>query len=805
MNPRIAIPAIVAMIASVPLSAQSDFEYSLNSYKGNKIVLLGQWSGADLSKWKEVLDSDAIYGHGFQLLTRDRLIKNNSDTFVSQFAIKDGNIEAFERWIRQKYGLASSARWAAIGMDNKLIVTGAQAPSTKEFDEMLMQRGIKTPQRILRDFLRENPGHIDAMTDLLTEVRRRALHVMPLNPTEDLDDEKDLRTWAVMSTETDKVFSGDWLGIDISFFRPDKVQPERYSKLMRDVFKKHISKVEQAIALNPMNGTLWNIWAWMAQCNPDYKRTPFINSIEPTIYPYLNSYRTIPPESVCAWLVEEAKAKADWGTIARLGKVAMRYRGEVLGGSERVEWTPGNSISFAGSGETIKDYPARAYAAYLEALLRLGNIDQANSVYDEMMRKEGRAGNAPIAASAARAAGLESLAKNWEMGEQTNKVPYAKVAYTFANGFPSWHYYTQSGKSYSDGFTTMVNRLDPPLRNYFISKDDLDTIGWKADDGDRWALIAGDLSVLEQGYGMPEPEILQAMLKRHNVKDEAGYRRDYMAEHGARSGLKIDLAFNIISSWDTQIRQQNKGSNTDQGQDDWAEVCTLMNEVLSSNPEILVNLPGVYRRFNSILSHQGMKSLSTKLLANIETLLEKKPSSNELWGQWLFWRRAEGSGRPIEPMVESIKASPIAKLGTVPPVIAIDEYYDECRENGKWAKVISLLKMVWDRDFTRITEIQEANPSFKASAPAANKNIFSGMTDYEADMVQRLSPWLGDNVAIPLIEAYLNDGKPNDAKDIFDAWLGVGGTFKDISKIIELARKLGQERLALEWETKAKK
>ena len=192
MHPRTAIPAIAAIIACAPLSAQSVFEYSLNSYKGNKIVLLGDWKAPDLSKWKETLDSEAIYGHGFQLLTRDRLMGNPGNLFV----LREGNIPAFEQWIKQKYGLANSAKWAALGMDNKLIVAGAQAPSAKEFDEML-GKGIKTPQRMLRDFLRENPGHVDAMTDLLTEVRRRALHVMPPYPAEDLGTEKDLLTWTI--------------------------------------------------------------------------------------------------------------------------------------------------------------------------------------------------------------------------------------------------------------------------------------------------------------------------------------------------------------------------------------------------------------------------------------------------------------------------------------------------------------------------------------------------------------------------------------------------------------------------------
>jgi len=78
MSPKIAIPAIAAIIACAPLPAQSDFEYNLSSRKGNKIVLLGDWKAPDLSKWKETLDSEGIFGHGFQLLTRDKLIDNSS-------------------------------------------------------------------------------------------------------------------------------------------------------------------------------------------------------------------------------------------------------------------------------------------------------------------------------------------------------------------------------------------------------------------------------------------------------------------------------------------------------------------------------------------------------------------------------------------------------------------------------------------------------------------------------------------------------------------------------------------------------
>ncbi|MDR0499221.1 MAG: hypothetical protein LBH03_05770 [Holophagales bacterium] len=74
-------------------------------------------------------------------------------------------------------------------MRNKLIVAGQQLLTPKELEQMLDQRGIKSPLRQVRDFLRENPDHIDTKSDLLNEVRRRALHVMQPNPTEDLNTE----------------------------------------------------------------------------------------------------------------------------------------------------------------------------------------------------------------------------------------------------------------------------------------------------------------------------------------------------------------------------------------------------------------------------------------------------------------------------------------------------------------------------------------------------------------------------------------------------------------------------------------
>jgi hypothetical protein len=97
-------------------------------------------------------------------------------------------------------------------------------------------------------------------------------------------------------------------------------------------------------------------------------------------------------------------------------------------------------------------------------------------------------------------------------------------------------------------------------------------------------------------------------------------------------------------------------------------------------------------------------------------------------------------------------------------------------------KVIGLLKDAWDREFFDALKAQNENQDQKLS-----------------------NPQLGDRLGIPLIEAYLNDQKPAQADEIFRAWLEVGGSFTNFSRVAELAKGKGFDRLAGEWERSIKK
>ena len=823
MSTNIFVPAIVSMALVLPLSAQSDFEYNLARRKGNKIVLLGQASANDLGKWRQVIDSDEIFGHGFTLLNRQALVSN------TLFGISDRNIDDFERWFRQHYGLSNSARWGALDMKNNLIVSGIQTPETKEFDQMLERQGIKTPARQLRDFLRENPDHIDAMTDLLNEVRRRALHVMPSSSSEDLDTETDLRTWAVLANETDKAFSGSWVGIDINFFRLDQEQPERHSKLMRDVFRKHISKVEMTVREQPLNGTLWNIWAWMARSSPEYNWKLFVSTIEPVRFPYSNISHYLPPPEVCAWLVEESKNKSDWETVIKYAVIARQFSGHSAGRT-RVEWVPGGAYSaFASDTNHIKDYPAKsAYAPHLEALLKLGRVDEANDVYDEMIRIEGKedhyakmvvidgkserykANNALIAADAARSAGMEDVAIVWEQGELISKHPWQYFTPMYVSGFPLFFINADGQSDYYKKFYNLVSGLSAVFRIYAGSsqKEDFESLGWKKEDGDRWAIIGSDLRVIEQGEGMPDATALESILYRNNLRDEIGSRRAYMSEYGAQPGLELDLALIMIGQTDRNLDAAEKNQtgspmSAEGGDDPFAEAARTMSRLVNDRHDLMMNLTSFYySSSNQITKSQSMYAIAGRLLPHLETLLARKPSSGVLWNQWLFWRGIQGANRSIDLLIEEIKSSPVSQPGTVPPASVFNTYYDECRREGKWDKVIKLLRTVWDREFTRVVDLQKENPNFKVSETPADRYTFSSIEDLTAHFIQSNSAALGDRVGIPLIEANLNDNKPGDASEIFDAWFNCGGKFTNFAKTIELAKEKGQERLAREWERK---
>jgi len=273
--------------------------------------------------------------------------------------------------------------------------------------------------------------------------------------------------------------------------------------------------------------------------------------------------------------------------------------------------------------------------------------------------------------------------------------------------------------------------------------------------------------------------------------------RTYIAQHPDQPGMALRFSSLVIGE---NILIKNRKwdiSKASSWNPDWAddyekasgEAIRYLRQVMYDHPDILVNITSGFPANPSYMAKaadwlatidsSSFKALSSPMLAAIESLLERKPSSEPLWNQWFFWRIAEGRDRSLESLVANLKHSPLSANGIGLPVFALDIYWEECKKNGSWAKVAELLKGPWERELSRAMD---------------GKKV--GYRDF-------ISP--GDDIGIPLIEAYLNDDRPGNANDVFNAWLATGNTFKDISAIVSLATAKGQERLAKEWEAKVKK
>jgi hypothetical protein len=391
-----------------------------------------------------------------------------------------------------------------------------------------------------------------------------------------------------------------------------------------------------------------------------------------------------------------------------------------------------------------------------------------------------------MAADAARSVGMENIAKIWEQGELINKVPHIPLNAVWR----CFYVLAEQTDDYYKEFQDRASKLDPQIRVialYGGAFPSYGTLGWKADDGHRWALVGDDRKVAAEGRAIPDIDELQRLLNRH-IKNNIVEGRKFVQDHPERYDSMLKLAFSLMGRNYRTIQGDNETGPLSADQDEalWGEAARLLNRVLINAPHLLIDAPYIAKPPAALARSSMLKALSARFLPMIESNLERKPSTEDLranlWYQWIFWRAAEEGSRPLMPIVQRAVPSPFALPGTVPPSFVLDDYYDECRQAGAWPQVIELLTVPWDREILRIDEDRLKDPDSKFQTPK-----------------------FGDSVVLPLIEALLNEGKASKADDVFTAWTNRGGTFEDAAKLLELAKTLGSDSLARDWGNKLRK
>ena len=172
------ILSLLIVLLLMPLHSQTPFEYNFQKVQSNRVILLGNQLPGDIEKWRSIIDSEGILEYGFILQNRASFSKSGA-RLSRVFGIDDDEIQTFEHWVADMLGVSRSVKWIALTFDNRLIAAGTIVPGKAEFDKFLEDSGIRSPARLLRAFLSENPDHLDTMADLLKEVRVERLCEFP--------------------------------------------------------------------------------------------------------------------------------------------------------------------------------------------------------------------------------------------------------------------------------------------------------------------------------------------------------------------------------------------------------------------------------------------------------------------------------------------------------------------------------------------------------------------------------------------------------------------------------------------------
>jgi hypothetical protein len=533
---------------------------------------------------------------------------------------------------------------------------------------------------------------------------------------------------------------------------------------MRAVFARHIAKVEAALQELPNSHSFWNVWGWMARSleNRDWKR--LLRNINAFTFP---GGLSCPAPNVATWLLKEAKATGDWEQVVELAKAGMGFVGYTVG---EASWVVGGWMDTWGV-DAIEGYPvSSALIPMLEGLLRLNRLEEANRVFEDILFFGGE-GTRETLIKLAQDIGHPNLARDWSAGVPDKSVPrHGSISNL---GVPGLIHF-KGGEAVR---TPTSLRVIPGI--HIFPEKAKDVFGWSEND-ERWALMDATCRLVVQGEGVPSEEIIFEELKKMGYRTKAEQAREFLRENPSNTYAHYVLATEI------GINAGNQGHNTGTLDDEtdfelWNE-CARQWQAYYENPLVPMGLRNIVthretaQRPTASNSHL-MKAVAEKVIPRLEVALRQQPMSHYLWGSWIAWRRTEGDTRSIAALLADLEPSPLEAPASFPPPMVMDAHYKELSAQEKWAEVAKLLRQLWERDLARI-----------------DVAIKRGQT-----------PRLGAQTMVTgrsLIKTLLQDGRTNDAEDVFDAWVSRGGRFSGMDEIVELARKMGYGTLAEKMENK---
>ncbi len=332
--------------------------------------------------------------------------------------------------LREKFGWNEEARWAYLDAKGELRLEGTQLTSAQSFAEALLGAGFVDRGKELARFLATQPDHAQALEALLVHRfslgrTRMQAFVKPPDPgskgqggelpelLRNLGEAEDQKVWGPAAESLDRLFrSQGWSLTSFGSLGPAVwvstfPKEARYSQLFKEVARRHLPAVEEAVLKAPGSESHWQLWINLAGCVGNRSLRSLITRAEAS--PRSMGPLSIPPDAVLAEYMRECRAAKDWPRIKetlepRLDKGRSTYR------DFTADLPKGINMQFPIPGVSWDGM----ISPLLEAYLQSGDLGRAEQLVQDALAWTWVVPDLPSKASAlARACGQDALATRW--------------------------------------------------------------------------------------------------------------------------------------------------------------------------------------------------------------------------------------------------------------------------------------------------------------------------------------------------------------------------------------------------------
>ncbi|MDR2561031.1 MAG: hypothetical protein LBC63_04600 [Holophagales bacterium] len=508
-----------------------------------------------------------------------------------------GSTDVFRHELRLKPGSV----WALANRKGILLAQGEAAPSIQTLAKVLEEDKISSPIKVIKDFIKSNPDHLDAKSELLLLLRKYAIartidvlelsvkidEVLPMDINahselhykllsqrakfdfapfqgKQLEDGDDTEIWGEYAREVEYLFrTGEWR---LTFLKNyyGNVPAEICSPKMKSLYRRLLPQVEQALRERPStylsDDDHWQTYVWMRSiAGADGS----IKSVLDSMVPVPTKKTDWPPESVFSLFEQEAREQGRWGNYA-----------EVLWG--KLDEVIYDQINYAmrNNERRNSDFFSRFLGDFLlvqrdiidplmESLIKVSRIEDAEKVIMSFARLPRFRDLPKHAAEIAEKYGRADLASRWanlQVKPKPNEKnledlesvlyfgtrnKYSPTLFLINGNNPGSQYIVGSNISLGDIIDKATGLDGWEIDVTILDKDMSDLMlkreNWYGGE-DRWALVNNQLKVIASGTDIPTKDILVNALEIARVEKATDKLRQFIKEHPDHVEAKEELA-----------------------------------------------------------------------------------------------------------------------------------------------------------------------------------------------------------------------------------------------------------------------